>query len=180
MLKEIERTVYRNVQLITVHSRGNAEYMAREGVAPQKVAVVPNWVDTRLIQPASRETAYRQKAGLEGKFVVLFAGMLGFAQDVDTIVEAGTFLHSRRDILLLIVGDGVEKERLREKGPPCRSRCSAPWSPRSCWDTWRLADRSWPAFPKAATPHASSVKPVAGFAFHPATRRDSRKRSSRR
>ena len=115
LLKEIERTVYRNVQLITVHSRGNAEYMAREGVASQKVAVVPNWVDTRLIRPASRETAYRQKAGLQGKFVVLFAGMLGFAQDVDTIVEAGTFLRSHRDILLLIVGDGVEKERLKEK-----------------------------------------------------------------
>ena len=115
LLKEIERTVYRHVQLITVHSRGNAEYMAREGVEPHKVAVVPNWVDTRLIRPAARETAYRQKAGLEGKFVVLFAGMLGFAQDVDTIVEAGTFLSSRRDIVLLIVGDGVEKERLKEK-----------------------------------------------------------------
>src|SRR5207245_3965326 len=82
LLKEIERTVYRNVQLITVHSGGNAENMAREGVASQKVAVVPNWVDTRLIRPASRETAYRQKAGLQGKFVVLFAGVLGVGQDV--------------------------------------------------------------------------------------------------
>jgi colanic acid biosynthesis glycosyl transferase WcaI len=72
-------------------------------------------VDTRLIRPVSRETAYRQKAGLQGKFVVLFAGMLGFAQDVDTIVEAGTFLRRQRDIVLLIVGDGVEKERLKEK-----------------------------------------------------------------
>src|SRR5262249_26068258 len=77
ILKWIERTVYRNVQLITVHSRGNAEYMIREGVPARKVAVVPNWVDTRLIQPASRETAYRRAAGLDGKFVVLFAGMLG-------------------------------------------------------------------------------------------------------
>src|SRR2546422_4508693 len=91
--------------------------MAREGVEPHKVAVVLNWVDTRLIRPAARESAYRQKAGLEGKFVVLFAGMLGFAQDVDTIVEAGTFLSSRRDIVLLIVGDGVEKESLKEKTP---------------------------------------------------------------
>src|SRR5947209_20621008 len=92
--------------------------MAREGVEPHKVAIVPNWVDTRLIRPAARETAYRQKAGPQGKFVVLFAGMLGFAQDVDTIVEARTFLRSHRDILLLIVGDGVEKERLKE-----RARC---------------------------------------------------------
>src|SRR2546428_14058924 len=89
--------------------------MAREGVETHKVAIVPNWVDTRLIRPAARETAYRQKAGLEGKFVVLFAGMLGFAQDVDTIVEAGTFLSSRRGLVLLIGGGGVEKGRLKEK-----------------------------------------------------------------
>jgi len=115
MLKWIEKTVYRNVQQITVHSRGNAEYMIREGVPAAKVAVVPNWVDTRLIQPKSRETPYRQKAGLQGKFVVLFAGMLGFAQDLDTVVEAGTFLKAHSNIVVLIVGEGVEKERLREK-----------------------------------------------------------------
>jgi len=115
MLKWIEKTVYRNVQQITVHSRGNAEYMGREGVPAAKVAVVPNWVDTRLIQPKSRETRYREKAGLQGKFVVLFAGMLGFAQDLDTVVEAGTFLRAHPDIVVLIVGEGVEKGRLREK-----------------------------------------------------------------
>ncbi len=115
LLKWIEKAVYRNVQLISVHSQGNAEYMVREGVPPQRVSVVPNWVDTRLIRPASRETAYRRNAGLEGKFVVLFAGMLGFAQDLDTVVEAGTFLRTHSDIVLLIVGEGVEKERLRAK-----------------------------------------------------------------
>src|SRR5256885_16787433 len=90
--------------------------MAREGVEPHKVAIVPNWVDTRLIRPAARETAYRQKAGLEGKFVVLFAGMLGFAQDIDTIVEAGTFLGSRRGIVVLVVGGGGGGERLEGEG----------------------------------------------------------------
>ena len=115
VLKWIERTVYRNVQLITVHSRGNAEYMVREGVPQRKVAVVPNWVDTHLIRPASKETAYRMQAGLEGKFVALFAGMLGFAQDLDTVVEAGPFLKDHPEIMLLIVGDGVEKARLQAK-----------------------------------------------------------------
>jgi glycosyltransferase involved in cell wall biosynthesis len=115
VLKRIEKAVYRNVQLITVHSRGNAEYMVREGVPPQKVAVVPNWVDTRLIRPAPRQTAYRHAAGLDGKFVALFAGMLGFAQDVDTIVEAGAYLKDHPEIVLLIVGEGVEKQRLQEK-----------------------------------------------------------------
>jgi glycosyltransferase involved in cell wall biosynthesis len=115
LLKRIEKGVYRNVQQITVHSRGNAEYMRSEGVPANKVTVVPNWVDTGLIRPASRETVYRRNAGLDGKFVVLFAGMLGFAQDVDTIVEAGSFLRDHPEIVLLIVGEGVEKQRLQEK-----------------------------------------------------------------
>src|SRR5437762_12198259 len=89
--------------------------MGREGVPAAKVAVVPNWVDTRLIQPKSRETRYRGKAGMQRKFVVPFAGMLGFAQDLDTVVEAGTFLRAHPDIVVLIVGEGVEKGRLREK-----------------------------------------------------------------
>src|SRR5207302_8071865 len=74
MLKWIEKTVYRNVQQITVHSQGNAEYMVREGVPAAKLAIVPNWVDTRLIQPTSRDNPYRENAGLQGKFVVLFVG----------------------------------------------------------------------------------------------------------
>src|SRR2546426_10642196 len=91
--------------------------MAREGVEPHKVAIVPNWVDTRLIRPAARETAYRQKAGLEGKFVVLFAGMLGFAQDVDTIVEAGAVPSGRRDSVVLVRRVGVAKQGRRGEDP---------------------------------------------------------------
>ena len=115
ILKRIERAVYRNVQLITVHSRGNAERILRERVPTEKVAVVPNWVDTRLIQPSAKQTAYRREAGLDGKFIALFAGMLGFAQDVDTIVEAGAYLKNHPEIVLLIVGEGVEKQRLQHK-----------------------------------------------------------------
>lgn len=115
MLRWIERSVYRNVQLITVHSRGNAEVLSRQGVPAGKVAVVPNWIDTRRLRPSPRDTGYRRKAGLEGKFVALFSGHLGFAQDLDSVVEAGALLRERPGIALLIVGEGVEKRRLEEK-----------------------------------------------------------------
>jgi len=115
VLKAIERAVYRNVHLITVHSPGNAAYLIGEGVPASKVAVVPNWVDTARIRPAARETAYRKRAGLEGSFVALFAGALGFAQDLDTVLEAAALLRPHARIVFLIVGDGVEKARLQEK-----------------------------------------------------------------
>ena len=115
VLKWIEKEVYRNVQLITVHSPGNADYLIRQGVPPAKVTVVPNWVDTDAVRPAPRSTTFRKKNGLEQKFVVLFAGALGFAQDLDTVVEAGALLRGHPQIVLLIVGEGVEKERLQRK-----------------------------------------------------------------
>jgi len=89
VLKEIERTVYRHVQLITCTRAGMPMYMAREGVEPHKVAIVfRNWGGHPSHPPAARETAYR-RSGLEGKVRRPPRGMLGFAQDVDTIVEAG-------------------------------------------------------------------------------------------
>ncbi|HEY3448716.1 MAG TPA: glycosyltransferase family 4 protein [Myxococcales bacterium] len=111
----VERFLYRQVKAISVHSRGNADYLKEVGVPPAKVAIVPNWVDTSLIRPRSRRTQYRTAADLDGKFAALFAGMLGFAQDLDTVVEAGSYLRDHPDIVLLIVGDGVEKARLQEK-----------------------------------------------------------------
>jgi len=90
LLKEIERTVYRHVQVITVHLARECEYMAARAWSPTR------WPSFRLgghpSHPAGgRETAYRQKAGLEGKFVVLFRECSVSRKDVDTIVEAGTF-----------------------------------------------------------------------------------------
>jgi glycosyltransferase involved in cell wall biosynthesis len=115
LLKWVEGAVYRNVQLITVHSPGNAAYLIREGVPASKVAVVPNWVDTARIRPSSSQTPYRKNAGLEGRFVALFAGALGFAQDLDTVLDAAALLRRHPRIVFLIVGDGVEKARLQEK-----------------------------------------------------------------
>lgn len=115
LLKRLEHAIYRNVQLISVHSPGNAEYMIAEGVPVEKVAVVPNWVDAHRLQDARGASSYRRKAALEGKFVALFGGLLGFAQDVDTIVEAGALLRDHPNIALVIVGEGVEKARLIRK-----------------------------------------------------------------
>ncbi|MCJ7601444.1 MAG: glycosyltransferase family 4 protein [Desulfobulbaceae bacterium] len=114
-IKVIEHYIYRRVQCITVHSQGNKDYIVGEGVPPEKIHVVQNWVDPNLIKPADKNNEFRKKNGLDGKFIVLFAGVLGFAQDLDTVIESGVHLKDYPDIMLLIVGEGVEKERLEAK-----------------------------------------------------------------
>lgn len=109
LLAAIERYSYRRAAAITVHSPGNRDLLVGRGVPPRKVHVVPNWVDTRAIQPGPRMNDYRQALGLDNQFVVLFAGVLGYAQDIDVILRAARQLQQHAEIAFVIAGEGVRK-----------------------------------------------------------------------
>jgi glycosyltransferase involved in cell wall biosynthesis len=111
----MERFVYLHAIAITVHSEGNREHVIGKGTKPEKVQVIPNWVDTNFLTPGAKSNNFSQKFGLDNKFVVSFAGVLGYSQDVDVVLEAAHRLRTYPDILFLIVGDGVEKTRLEKK-----------------------------------------------------------------
>ncbi len=115
MLKRLEHFVYRHARFLTVHSKGNKDYLINEGIHPDKAVVIHNWVDTAKITPSEKDNEFRRRNNLKGKFVVLFAGMLGYAQDIDTIIESAALLKDKEDIVFLIVGDGAEKPRLINK-----------------------------------------------------------------
>jgi colanic acid biosynthesis glycosyl transferase WcaI len=118
--EEMERFVYRRANIITVHSEGNREHVMRKldkGQA-EKVKVIPNWVDVHFIQPGPRMNWFREAHGLGDAFVVSFAGVLGYSQDLDVVLDAARILEDggwRSEILFLIVGDGVERPRLEAK-----------------------------------------------------------------
>lgn len=109
LLLRIEQYAYRRAGVITVHSEGNRRLLLRRGLDPAKVRVVPNWVDTSAIRPAPRTNGLRATLGLRDEFVALFAGILGYAQDVDVILEAARLLQAHPEIVFVLAGDGVRK-----------------------------------------------------------------------
>lgn len=109
LFEMMERQVYALASRVTVHSPGNKEHVVRQGGAPQHVAVVGNWVDLERIRPGDRDNAFSRQHGLGGRFVVSYAGTMGWAQDMGTIVRSAALLRDRKEILFLFVGDGVEK-----------------------------------------------------------------------
>lgn len=120
LFEALERFVYRRATAIVVHSAGNRAHIVGKGAAVEKVAVVPNWVDTDFIRPGERMNGIRAQHGLGDAFVVSFAGVLGYAQDLDVVLEAARRLGDQpapgsRPLVWLIVGDGVEKPRLEQK-----------------------------------------------------------------
>ena len=115
ILKKLEHFVYNRAKFITVHSDGNKDYMIGEGVSAEKVVVIPNWADTKEFDPFDRGVEFRVTNGLLDRFVVLYAGMLGFAQDTDVILRCAARIKDNNNIVVLIVGDGVEKPRLMKE-----------------------------------------------------------------
>jgi len=115
MFERMESFVYEKADYITVHSSGNKKHIVSKGINPDKVKIIPNWVDTEFIKPTNRINGFRIQHSLGKKFIVSFAGTMGYSQDLDIILESANILEEYKDILFLLVGDGLEKARLEKK-----------------------------------------------------------------
>jgi len=114
-LRFIEKLNYKNATFVTIHSNGNKEYLAKQGVNSSKLVVVPNWVDTELIRPLPKMNNFREKYNLGDNFVVSFAGIMGTSQDLRTVIKAAYLLRNHNKIKFFLVGDGVERPDLEKE-----------------------------------------------------------------
>ena len=90
------------------------ERLEEKGTPPDRLRVIPNWVDTSAITPQPRENPWAEKHGLVSKFVVMHSGNVGHAQDLDSLVRAATFLRYRYDLRIVIAGFGARHNEIIE------------------------------------------------------------------
>jgi colanic acid biosynthesis glycosyl transferase WcaI len=83
------------------------ERLEAKGAPPERLRVIPNWVDTTAITPQPRDNAWAESHGLVTKFVVMHSGNVGHAQDLDSLVRAATFLRDLDDLRIVIAGFGA-------------------------------------------------------------------------
>ena len=112
----MEKFIYKKARYVTVHSDGNRENIISKNVNPEKIVTIHNWVDTDLMKSTEGwDNSFRNKNNLNGRFVVSFAGVMGFAQGLDIVINCAELLKPYKDILFLLVGDGVKKDGLMKK-----------------------------------------------------------------
>ena len=99
--------VYRRAHSILVISPGFKRNLLRKGVPENKLFFIPNWVDPLTYHPAEADTTMASKLGLAGRFNIMFAGNIGEAQGLETVIEAADLLRDMSDIQFVIVGDGT-------------------------------------------------------------------------
>ena len=75
---------------------GMAAHLEAQGIPRKQITVISNWADASLIQPQAKQENQLRKEWLPpGRFVVCYAGNLGRAHDVKTILAAMTLLQDR-------------------------------------------------------------------------------------
>lgn len=108
----LERFLYARATHILVNSPAYRDYLIEKGVSSDKITLIPNGVDTAMFCPQADGKAIREQFGLDGKFVVAYAGALGMANDIGTILRAADQLRNEENIHFLLVGDGKERANL--------------------------------------------------------------------
>ncbi|MFQ5905670.1 MAG: glycosyltransferase family 4 protein [bacterium] len=114
MLTFLELFLYRKAEKVVVATKGIGENIIGRGVPRAKVEFIPTGVDTSLFDPSKRRDSIRNELKLEDRFLVLYAGTIGFLQDIVTIIEAARILRDNDQIVFLLVGGGPEKERMAQ------------------------------------------------------------------
>ncbi|MFA4971002.1 MAG: glycosyltransferase family 4 protein [bacterium] len=105
--------VYPFAKAISVPSAGYRRNLISKGVEGDRIEVIPNWADEHIFRPLPYDATMARQYGLEGAFTVVFAGNLGHAQSLETILDAAELLRDKPDIRFLLAGDGAALESLR-------------------------------------------------------------------
>lgn len=105
--------VHRGCDRLLVQSEAFIQPLISRGIAAARIRYLPNWAEDLYLQknPDLISDQHHQTNGTR----FLFAGNLGGAQSLETILDAAEALRNRPDIQWIIVGDGVMRAWLTEQ-----------------------------------------------------------------
>jgi len=107
----LERFLYRSADQVIVNSPAYASHV--EGRGGRRVSLVPNGADPAMFDPQADGREFRAAHGLDGKFVVMYAGAHGMSNDLEVVLEAARRLRDLPMVQIALVGDGKEKPALQ-------------------------------------------------------------------
>jgi len=116
-LYRIERLGYERAALVATITEGMRQRIVEKGIDPAKVVLFPPRADSGLytLRERCNGEAFRQRHGLQGKFLVSHSGNMGVKQGLDVILEAAARSRQRPELHYLFVGDGAMRPQLEEQ-----------------------------------------------------------------
>ena len=116
LLKRLEKLVYHSSSAVTTIDFVFYTRLLPRFSVGSKLRVIPNFVDTQLYRPFEVENsqALRGFPPKENKFIMMYAGNIGFYQDWEPVINAAKALENT-PAEFWIIGEGVTKKDLEKK-----------------------------------------------------------------
>jgi glycosyltransferase involved in cell wall biosynthesis len=124
-LKKLSRRSMKTCDRVVVIGRCMAKQLTYTGVENTRVTFIPNWPDFEILDPSSTSAPRMHMATPQPnkellrdespKFRVLYAGNIGRAHPMKTIVEAAALLAEHTEIEFVFVGDSPGHEKLAKE-----------------------------------------------------------------
>jgi glycosyltransferase involved in cell wall biosynthesis len=114
----VERFIYKKSKLINVLTPAFYSTLRdKKHIPEKKLLMIPNAADFSLSEKILTNfdrVKFRVKNDLQDRFVITYVGAHGVANYLDQILEASKLLEDT-NVLFLLIGQGMEKNRLIEK-----------------------------------------------------------------
>ena len=115
LMSALEWASYRSADRLIGLSPGIVQGITKRGVAPEKIALIPNGCDLNIFGGEHKQ--WRPAEVSEPDLMAVFTGTHGLANGLDAVINAAVELKKRHrnDIKLVLVGDGMKKEGLQTR-----------------------------------------------------------------
>ncbi len=109
-IKVLMHSLYRRADKLIAVTDGIADFLIDLKIPADRIATVKSGFSHEFLNAS--QNGIRQKYGWEEKFLILYAGTLGWAHSLETVIEAARKLTDQPDIKFVFVGDGGKRGAL--------------------------------------------------------------------
>lgn len=111
--ERLETLLLRNAMKVSTVTNAFMAHFEARGVSPSRITFLPNGADTELLYPGEACSEYHEIFQLQEKVAFVYVGTHAFYHGLDTLVRAAELLKEDRRIRIVMIGDGPERERIR-------------------------------------------------------------------
>ena len=114
----VAKFLYRHATHIVVDGEWKRRHLIHQGVEENRITVIRNGIEDDFCPDPTSSSALsarlevRKELGLRDEFILLYAGTLGMAHGLETILHAAERLRDRHDIKFILLGAGAERAQL--------------------------------------------------------------------
>jgi len=115
LMARLEEFCYKKAVKILLVSKGFEKRLIERGLWPGKLKTILLGADGNIFRNVNPNHGFLAKHNLKNRIIAIFTGAHGKANGLDYVVKAAELSSDRPDIAYVLIGDGSEKQRLKDK-----------------------------------------------------------------